>query len=400
MVFKQPRIFSTIKHEFDVKDVEAVGGVSLEQDLMNKWYAACHSTNGQFTLSNIHIGPVTFQGPCPANSNKMVVNVVGSVVAKPKSAWPPNNSDTWIKFEHVENLVITGTGNFNGQGLDWWNSCGGKALAFNDCRGLLLDRVTSLNSPRNHISISACNGATISNVNIMAPNSSPNTDGIDISNINGVNINGGHIGTGDDCIAINGNSFNINITNLNCGPGHGISVGSLGRHGAKDVVSNIRVIGATFSGTQNGVRIKTVPGGSGSASQITFSNITMENVQNPIILSQFYCPHVDPKDCKNKAQMVQISGVTFDDIHGTCTTPNAIDINCSENLNSCVGITLKKINIQAANRSFIAGSRCVDTNVQIIGSVFPRVTCIRAPHIIEMPLDYDYIESEPAIATN
>ena len=103
-----------------------------------------------------------------------------------------------------------------------------------------------------------------------------------------------------------------------------LSVGSLGRKGATDVVGNIKVDGCTFTDTQNGVRIKTVPvllihitytiprlmpyitkltcidlplsalffqGGSGSASNITFSNITMTNVENPIILTQFYCPH-------------------------------------------------------------------------------------------------------------
>ncbi|KAI3755167.1 hypothetical protein L1987_54962 [Smallanthus sonchifolius] len=96
------------------------------------------------------------------------------------------------------------------------------ALAFHACKGLRLDGLTSIDSPRNHISINACDGATISNINIVAPGDSPNTDGIDISATNGVNVIGGHIGTGDDCIAINGGSFNMNITNLNCGPGHGI----------------------------------------------------------------------------------------------------------------------------------------------------------------------------------
>jgi len=28
--------------------------------------------------------------------------------------------------------------------------------------------------------------------------------------------------SGDDCIAINSGSSNINITGINCGPGHGI----------------------------------------------------------------------------------------------------------------------------------------------------------------------------------
>ena len=75
-----------------------------------------------------------------------------------------------------------------------------QALAFNACKGLKLIGVTSDDSPRNHITISDCNGAVISNININAPANSPNTDGIDISSTNGVQINGGHIGTGICCI--------------------------------------------------------------------------------------------------------------------------------------------------------------------------------------------------------
>lgn len=69
-------------------------------------------------------------------------------------------------------------------------------MAFNACKGLKLIGVTSEDSPRNHISISENNGVVISNININAPADSPNTDGIDISNTNGVQINGGNIGTG------------------------------------------------------------------------------------------------------------------------------------------------------------------------------------------------------------
>ena len=69
-------------------------------------------------------------------------------------------------------------------------------MAFNACKGLKLIGVTSEDSPRNHISISESNGVVISNININAPADSPNTDGIDISNTNGVQINGGNIGTG------------------------------------------------------------------------------------------------------------------------------------------------------------------------------------------------------------
>ncbi|PWA68275.1 Glycoside hydrolase, family 28 [Artemisia annua] len=385
--------------ETDVMDFGAKGdGITDDSLAVNKaWSRACGSTAGRlkFGPGNFVVGPITFSGPCKAKT--VVVNVIGDVTAFAKKNWH-NNTDTWMKFQNIDNLVITGSGHFKGQGATgWWDSCK-QALGFHACNGLQLLGVTSIDSPRNHISVNACDGTVISNINIIAPKDSPNTDGIDISATNGLQLNGGNIGTGDDCVAINGESFNINITNLNCGPGHGISVGSLGRNGARDVVGYITVDGCTFTDTQNGVRIKTVPGGSGSASNITFSNITMRNVENPIILTQFYCPHQNPKKCKDILPVVKINGVWFNDIHGTSSKQNAINIACSANSGSCKGITLQNINIQASNSSVSVGSTCQNANPLVIPPVSPSVVCT-PPSLIEMALDYNYDEkSQDGIA--
>ncbi|XP_076953431.1 polygalacturonase ADPG2-like [Bidens hawaiensis] len=262
------------------------------------------------------------------------------------------------------------------------------ALAFHGCQGLFLDGVTSTYSQRNHISINACDGATIKDITIFADSDAPNTDGIDISATKGATI-----ALQSMLVA----TSYINITDLHCGPGHGISVGSLGRNNAKEFVSNVKVTGAILTDTQNGVRIKTVPGGSGSANQITFSDITMTKVQRPIILTQFYCPHVDPANCTDKPQMVQKSGVTFENIHGTSSTDDAINIHCSKNLNSCVGIRLQNINIRAASPSVVAGSTCKNTNVGLIPPMIPGVNCIRAPWLTESPWDYNFNKSRKLI---
>jgi len=68
------------------------------------------------------------------------------------------------------------------------------------------------------------------------------------------------------------------------------SVGSLGGYPSLHGVNNVTVNGASFRGTDNGVRIKTLPGGKGIAKGITFENIQMNNVANPIIIDQYYCP--------------------------------------------------------------------------------------------------------------
>lgn len=50
---------------------------------------------------------------------------------------------------------------------------------------------------------------------------------------------------------------NVNIYSVNCGPGHGISIGGLGRDNTKACVSNITVQNVALQGTMTGVRIKT-----------------------------------------------------------------------------------------------------------------------------------------------
>lgn len=82
---------------------------------------------------------------------------------------------------------------------------------------------------------------TINNITITAPGASPNTDGIHTGNINYVNILNSNIGTGDDCISIGPGTTNINITGVNCGPGHGISIGSIGKYPSDQNVEGVHI---------------------------------------------------------------------------------------------------------------------------------------------------------------
>lgn len=71
-----------------------------------------------------------------------------------------------------------------------------QALQFNRCNNLIYNGLTQRNSPKNHISISNCIQATLSNLHLIAPANSPNTDGIDISLSQNVNIFSSTIQTG------------------------------------------------------------------------------------------------------------------------------------------------------------------------------------------------------------
>ncbi|KAM0947221.1 putative endo-polygalacturonase [Dioscorea sansibarensis] len=81
---------------------------------------------------------------------------------------------------------------------------------------------------------------------------------------------------------------------------HGCSIGSLGKGEVReDVVENVTVRNSMLTGTENGVRIKTwAKPSNGYVKAITFENILMRHVNNPIIIDQGYCPH--NKSCPNE----------------------------------------------------------------------------------------------------
>ncbi|PON37218.1 Glycoside hydrolase [Parasponia andersonii] len=60
------------------------------------------------------------------------------------------------------------------------------------------------------------------NLIITAPENSPNTDGIHITESQNIHISNCVIKTGDDCISIVRWSKNIRATDITCGPSHGI----------------------------------------------------------------------------------------------------------------------------------------------------------------------------------
>jgi galacturan 1,4-alpha-galacturonidase len=166
-----------------------------------------------------------------------------------------------------------------------------QTLRFDFVTNAWIDQVSSINSKNNHIVLFGCENVNMTHIRISAPADSPNTDGIKIGSSHGIRISHSTIGTGDDCIAMLSGTKDVHISNVVCGPGHGISIGSLGKNNGDDV-NGVVVKNCTFRGTTDGVRIKTWAAPSlGTASNFVFQDIFMDQVGNPIILDQEYCPY-------------------------------------------------------------------------------------------------------------
>ncbi|GLJ59359.1 hypothetical protein SUGI_1504920, partial [Cryptomeria japonica] len=109
------------------------------------------------------------------------------------------------------------------------------------------------------------------------------------------------------------------------------------------------------------LRIKTWPGGSGVASDITYENGQMEDVSNPKIINQFYCETVDTgSGCKSQSSAVKISNVEYSNIRGTTPTEDGITLSCSQS-GSCMGIKMENIVLVTGSG---AQASCNAQNVQ------------------------------------
>ncbi|XP_056692263.1 probable polygalacturonase At3g15720 [Spinacia oleracea] len=372
----------TSSSQFNVMNYGAIGdGLQDDTPAFSKAWADVCGAIGEIPTLTIPAGktflltPISFHGPC--KSSNIHVEIQGKLVAPDnRGSWKNCEANCWIVFSSVENLIVDGSGKINGTGSIWWQNndptTRDNALCLINCNGLRLQGLTHVDSPKSHISISGCNNSIISNLQIMAPETSHNTDGIDIISSNRVHISDSIIQTGDDCIAIGSHTSWLNITGITCGPGHGISVGSLGKEGEDAKVEEIYVKNCTFKGSLNGARIKTWQGGLGYARNIIFEDIPLIDVGNPIIIDQYYCDGA--KNCGTAQSGVKVTGVSYRGFHGTSKTAAAISLNCSSTV-ACTGIVMESINIVSSTSSYDTYAVCINAQGKQ-SLVAPQVPCL------------------------
>ncbi|ESQ52740.1 hypothetical protein EUTSA_v10017738mg [Eutrema salsugineum] len=320
----------------------------------NIWKSACRRVSSSSKIyvpkGTFYLGGVEFVGPC---KNKIEFVIDGTLLA------PANprdiKQDTWINFRYVNNLYISGSGTLDGQGKQSWplNDCHkntncpklAMTMGFAFVNNSRINGITSLNSKMGHFNFFSVHHFNITGVTITAPDNSPNTDGLKFGSSSHIHISNTHIGTGDDCIAILSGTTNMDISNVKCGPGHGISVGSLGKNKDEKDVKDLIVRDTIFNGTSDGIRIKTWES---SASKIVVSNFVYENIQminvgKPINIDQKYCPH---PPCEKKGEShVQIQNLKLRNIYGTSKNKVAVNLQCSKSF-PCKNVELIDINLK------------------------------------------------------
>lgn len=138
-------------------------------------------------------------------------------------------------------------------------------------------------------------------------------------------------------MAINSGT-NIEFSGGYCSGGHGLSIGSVG--GRDDnTVETVTFKSSTITASQNGVRIKTKAGDSGTVKDITYEDITLDSITKyGIIVDQAY-------DGSEATDGISISGFVLDGISGTVASDAdaAIYIDCGSD--SCTDWTWTSVDV-------------------------------------------------------
>ncbi|WP_367903467.1 glycoside hydrolase family 28 protein [Paenibacillus sp. PL2-23] len=242
----------------------------------------------------------------------------------------------------IEHVAIRGGGVIDGQGSAWWNAyrklryegivpesvrrleleelnrniresinsnivewdtqfLRPPLLQLIDCREVVIEGVTLLNSPFWNTHLVYCDGVRVTGVTFRNPADAPNSDGLDVDSCSHVVISDCRFDVGDDCLCLKSGidedgrrvgrpTEYVTVTNCIMQRGHGgIVMGSETAGGIRHVV----VTGCLFIGTDRGIRIKTNRARGGGVEDVDIRGIQMRDVLCPIVMNTFYRHGID-----------------------------------------------------------------------------------------------------------
>jgi polygalacturonase len=213
----------------------------------------------------------------------------------------------FISINDAKDVGIMGDGVIDGRGYgkilgkdySWWEMSRKaepkneryftpRMIVASHADGLVMYRITLHNSTNFHVSVNQTNGFTAWGVHLLTPTTkgmdARNTDGIDPGSSTNVTIAHSWIDNGDDNIAIKTGTTHMSVLDNHFYSGHGMSIGSETYTGD----SFLLVDGLTEDHTTSGIRIKSNVTRGGQVHDLTYKNICMREVKNPIAISPYY----------------------------------------------------------------------------------------------------------------
>jgi len=97
----------------------------------------------------------------------------------------------------TQTRITTDTPSISSVGIYFCVCMDVQAITLNRCYRFQIKGYTSINPARSHITLTSCKKGIISNIRLIAPGESPNTDGIDISASRDIQVLNSFIATGN-----------------------------------------------------------------------------------------------------------------------------------------------------------------------------------------------------------
>jgi polygalacturonase len=396
---------------------KARGAVKLTSNGANNAFVSGHLTIDS-TILWIDEGTTLYASRDPANYQ--IAGNCGLTGISDSGACLPLLSVTGTNPGVVGDGIIDGQGGepLYGQEYSWWdlsnalrasNGSGPNPalIEVKKATGFLMYRITLHNSPKFHVKLAAApatdcsvpgSGFIVWGVTVLTPSVattstgfkptpyySRNSDGIDPGEFAATScgvIACSTISTGDDQVALKAahGLQHIVVAHNHFGTGHGMSLGSETNGGASDISvydltidADSRWNGAPSSDTAdfNGIRVKSDESRGGlPVDRITFSDVCMRDVLNPIVIDSSYNP---------------LYGGTNYPVFRSITLRDIRDV-------TCMGLTEPIVIFQGFNDQYSAGPITLD-NVVIdgitpLGVAGQYSSVMLAPNVNFVPMGY------------
>jgi polygalacturonase len=348
-------------------------------------------------------GGVFVSGPIVLKSNVTLDLAKGTtLLGSPDHADYPTKTEfrapgtqSLVSATNAQNIAITGSGTIDGNGESWWiearktHNAGivgevtfrPRLVVFDHCKHVRIEGVTIQNSPSWQVVPYYTDDTVIKNVRILAPQHSPNTDAIDPFSSSNMVIDHVYADVGDDNIAIKSGiinspgpdapSTNITITDCEFMHGHGLSIGSEIAGGA----NNIHAERIHFKGTDQGIRIKANRDRGNQVFNISFKDITMEDVRTSILISEYY-PKVLPEGDVAAAPITRLTpffhDITIENVKSVKSGVAGVIVGLPES--PVKNVVLKNINIAAEKGMTIAYAEVSGSDVHLVIAIGEAIT--------------------------
>lgn len=236
---------------------------------------------------------------------------------------PLRPHEALIIASHVSDVGLEGPGTIDGQGQHGWWSLASEArnhlkqgdsqwfsqrwpgipaangmprpwlIEFDHVQGATINHLRVINSPMWNVVLRNSRNIDMTDSSVTNPPDSPNTDGVDIVSSQDITLRHLTLSTGDDDISIKSGlagsgkasaSGHIVIDDIHVLRGHGISVGSETANG----IGRITLTNIDFTGTENGLRIKSGRDRGNRIGPLTADHLKMSHVGVPLVITDSY----------------------------------------------------------------------------------------------------------------